>query len=92
MQRCGIRVQAERQEGEAEDIMLNVAEGAKKQFKVAAEHGELGSARVRVLIDHRCHCGKAHFSLALDGEHPPGDAAFEVDGIPMDWRHWERCS
>ncbi len=63
--------------------MLKVTEGAKKQFKVAAEQGELGSSRVRVLIDHRCHCGKAHFSLALDGKHPPEDTAFEVDDIPF---------
>lgn len=63
--------------------MLNVTEGAKKQFKIAADQGELGSSRVRVLIDHRCHCGKAHFSLALDGEPPPEDTTFEVDDIPF---------
>lgn len=63
--------------------MLNVSESAKKQFKVAAEQGELGSSRVRVFIDHRCHCGKAHFSLALDGDPPAGDTAFEVDDIPF---------
>ena len=63
--------------------MLNVTEDAKKQFKVAAKQGELGSSRVRVFIDHRCHCGKAHFSLALGGKCPPGDTTFEVDDIPF---------
>jgi len=63
--------------------MLTVTESAKKQFKVAAEQGELGSSRVRVLIDHRCHCGKAHFNLALDGEPSPEDTTFEVDDIPF---------
>jgi Fe-S cluster assembly iron-binding protein IscA len=63
--------------------MLNVTASAKKQFKVAAEQGELGSSRVRVFVDHRCHCGKAHFSLALDGECPPDHTAFEVDEIPF---------
>ncbi len=62
--------------------MLNVTESAKNRFKVAVEQGELGSSRVRVFIDHRCHYGKAHFSLALDGKCPPGDnTAFEVDDI-----------
>lgn len=63
--------------------MLNVSESAKRQFKAAADQGELGSSRVRVLIDHRCHCGKAHFSLALDGEPAPEDTTFEMDDIPF---------
>ncbi len=63
--------------------MLNVSERAKKQFRVAAEQGELGSSRVRVFIDHRCRCGKAHFSLTLDGDCPPEDTTFEVDDIPF---------
>jgi len=77
------QVRAQSQESKSGDITLNVTEAAKKQFKVAAEKGELGSSRVRVLIDHRCHCGKAHFSLALDGESPPEDTAFEADDIPF---------
>ncbi len=77
------QVRAQSQESKSGDVTLDVTEAAKKQFKVAAEKGELGSSRVRVLIDHRCHCGKAHFSLALDGESPPEDTAFEVDDIPF---------
>ncbi len=48
--------------------MLRLTERAQQQLKVALADGELASARLRVFIDHRCHCGKAHFSLALEEE------------------------
>jgi Fe-S cluster assembly iron-binding protein IscA len=63
--------------------MLNLTDRAQAQFNVAMDEGELGSSRVRVFIDHRCHCGKAHFSLALE-EHPAAeDTSFEVGGVPF---------
>ena len=63
--------------------MLKLTEPAQKQFKVVMDSGEIGSTRLRVFIDHRCHCGKAHFSLAMGDNQSPDDAAFEVDGIPF---------
>src|SRR3972149_4196614 len=39
--------------------------------------------RGRDFIDHRCHCGKAHFSLALEEEPAPDDTTFEVAEIPF---------
>jgi iron-sulfur cluster assembly accessory protein len=63
--------------------MLKLTDPAKQQFKVAMDQRELGSSRVRVFIDHRCHCGKAHFSLALE-EHPAvDDTSFDVGGVPF---------
>ena len=63
--------------------MLTVTERAQQQLKRAMEEGELADARLRVFIDHRCHCGKAHFSLALDSQPPPEDTLFEIGGIPF---------
>ena len=63
--------------------MLTLTEPAEKQLKVAIAGGEIGDARLRVFIDHRCHCGKAHFSLALSGDPAEDDAAFDVGGIPF---------
>lgn len=39
--------------------------------------------RLRVFMDHRCHCGAAHFSMALDSATHPKDLAFEVKGLPF---------
>ena len=61
--------------------MLTLTERARQQLMVAMEQGELKPARLRVFIDHRCHCGKAHFSLALADEPAAGDTAFEVGSI-----------
>jgi len=63
--------------------MLTLTDRAENQFKVALTNGELESARLRVFIDHRCHCGKAHFSLALEHQASSVDTAFDVGGIPF---------
>jgi len=63
--------------------MLRLTEPAEKQLKVAIDSGEIGDTRLRVFIDHRCHCGKAHFSLALDGDPAATDTVFDVAGIPF---------
>ena len=63
--------------------MLRLTDPAEKQLKSAIDSGEIGDARLRVFIDHRCHCGKAHFSLALSGDPAEDDAAFDVGGIPF---------
>ena len=63
--------------------MLTLTEPAQRQLRVAIESGEIGEARLRVFIDHRCHCGKAHFSLALSGDPAEEDTAFEVGKIPF---------
>ncbi len=63
--------------------MLKLTDPAVQQFKVVIDQGELGSSRVRVFIDHRCHCGKAHFSLALDQAPATEDSFFDVGGVPF---------
>ena len=64
-------------------MMLTLTEPAQRQLQVAKENGEIGDARLRVFIDHRCHCGKAHFSLALAEAPAADDTAFEVGEIPF---------
>ena len=63
--------------------MLRLTDPAEKQLKVAIDSGEIGDARLRVFIDHRGHCGNAHFSLALSGDPAEEDTAFEVGEIPF---------
>ncbi|MEE8370416.1 MAG: iron-sulfur cluster biosynthesis family protein [Dehalococcoidia bacterium] len=63
--------------------MLSLTERAQQQFKVALAEEKQASARLRVFIDHRCHCGKAHFSLTLANDSSTDDTAFEVDDIPF---------
>ena len=63
--------------------MLMLTEPAQKQFKVVMNSGEIDSTRLRVFIDHRCHCGKSHFSLAMGDNQSLDDTGFEVDGIPF---------
>ena len=63
--------------------MLSLTERAREQLEAARASSELTSARLRVFIDHRCHCGKAHFRLALEEEPSPDDTAFEVGGVPF---------
>ena len=53
--------------------------------KLLEMHGRLTEPkpRLRVFMDHRCHCGAAHFSMALDTTSQPSDLAFEVKGLPF---------
>ncbi len=62
--------------------MLTLTERAQERFTEALRE-ESPATRLRVFIDHQCHCGKAHFSLAHAGERSPEDTALEVNGIPF---------
>lgn len=62
--------------------MLMLTDRARDQLQVAIAEGEL-EGRLRVFIDHRCHCGKAHFSLALADGAAADDTPFEVGAIPF---------
>lgn len=63
--------------------MLTLTEKAREQLREAMNEGEMEQARLRVYVDHRCHCGKAHFSLTLEDEPSPQDTIFEVEEIPF---------
>ncbi len=63
--------------------MLNMTEKAGEQFKAAIAGGALDAARLRIFIDHRCHCGKAHFALAAEDDVNPDDTVFDVSGVPF---------
>lgn len=63
--------------------MLRLTNNARNQLKAAIAENDLQGSRLRVFIDHRCHCGKAHFSLALE-EHPgTEDTLFDVGEVPF---------
>ena len=40
-------------------------------------------ARVRMFIDHRCHCGKSHFTMSLQRHAEPDDLHVDVAGVPF---------
>lgn len=61
--------------------MLKLTDPAREKLIEAKASGDLKTGGLRVFIDHRCHCGKAHFSLAHGGEPSPDDTAIEVGGI-----------
>jgi len=63
--------------------MLTLTETAKERFKAGIAEGAFDAPHLRVFIDHRCHCGKAHFALALANELQPGDTTFEVGEVPF---------
>ena len=63
--------------------MLNLTERAGDELRRVFEGPDGEPGRLRVLIDHRCHCGKAHFSLALAPAALTGDTPFEVGGVPF---------
>ena len=63
--------------------MLTLTEKAQQQFKAGIDDGAFNAAHLRVFIDHRCHCGKAHFSLALENDVARDDTVFEVADIPF---------
>ena len=63
--------------------MLTVTEEAQERLRATLDEVRSPSARLRVFVDHRCHCGKAHFSLTLDEATATEDTAFDVGGIPF---------
>ena len=63
--------------------MLTLTDKAQEHLRKGIDEGVFDAARLRVFIDHRCHCGKAHFSLALEDQTADGDTAFEVGDIPF---------
>ncbi len=62
--------------------MLTLTERAQERFAEALRD-EDSATRLRVFIDHRCHCGKAHFSLTLENQPNGEDTCFDVEGIPF---------
>lgn len=63
--------------------MLGLTDNARKQLKAAIAEEELQGKRLRVFIDHRCHCGRAHFSLAMEVHPGPEDTLFDVGEVPF---------
>ena len=61
--------------------MLNLTQRAGEELRRVFEARDGGQGRLRVFIDHRCHCGKAHFSLAYAPASLPADTPFEVGGV-----------
>lgn len=61
--------------------MLTLTNRAAEEIRAGIASGQIASDVIRVSIDHRCHCGKAHFSLALAERPLLQDATLEVGGV-----------
>ena len=59
-----------------------VTERAATRFAVLLSELPQPRPRIRIFVDHRCHCGTVHFGLTVDDAHET-DAAFEVRGVPF---------
>jgi Fe-S cluster assembly iron-binding protein IscA len=64
-------------------VTIAITPEAASQLKEHFEQLQRPDARVRMFIDHRCHCGKSHFTLALEDSPRPDDARVEVEGVPF---------
>ncbi|MHB1065797.1 MAG: iron-sulfur cluster biosynthesis family protein [Georgenia sp.] len=60
---------------------VRISEQATAPLQQVISRGERGAA-LRIYVDHRCHCGGVKYGMAL-GQALPGDAQFEVSGIPV---------
>lgn len=63
--------------------MLTITERATAELQKVIDNLPEPRSRLRVFIDHRCHCGTVHFSMALDDNVQNDDQAFDVEGVPF---------
>ncbi len=63
--------------------MLYVSERAGAELKKRIESSSSPDPRLRIFIDHRCDCGRAHFGLTLADAMAESDSRFEVGGVPF---------
>jgi Fe-S cluster assembly iron-binding protein IscA len=64
-------------------MTIAITPDAATRLREHFERMQRPQARVRMLIDHRCHCGKSHFALTLDDEARPEDLRVDVAGVPF---------
>lgn len=64
-------------------MTIAITPEAASQLKEHFEGLERPGARVRPFIDHRCHCGKAHFTMSLQDHAEPDDLRVDVEGVPF---------
>lgn len=63
--------------------MLRLTDQAAAQLQALLASRGQDQLRLRVFLDHRCHCGASHFSMTLDDTARDGESTFEVKGIPF---------
>jgi len=61
--------------------MLKLTESAASELKTLMDRLPEPQPRLRVYIDHRCHCGNVHFSMKLEHEISESDSEFALQGI-----------
>jgi iron-sulfur cluster assembly accessory protein len=63
--------------------MISLSERAANEFRALLDALPEPRPRVRVFVDHRCHCGNVHFSMALEPRASDGDQEFVAAGVPF---------
>ena len=64
-------------------MTIAITREAASQLKTHFDRLDRPDARVRLSIDHRCHCGKAHFTMSLQDHAEPDDLRVDVEGVPF---------
>ncbi len=61
--------------------MLKVSESAAGELKALFDPLPEPQPRLRVFIDHRCHCGNVHFGMKIEDQISEYDVVFAVQGV-----------
>lgn len=64
-------------------MTIAITPPAASQLKDHFDRLNRPDAFVRLFIDHRCHCGKAHFTMSVQDHAEPDDLRVDVEGVPF---------
>ena len=64
-------------------MTIAITRDAASQLKDHFDRLKKPDAFVRLFIDHRCHCGKAHFTMSVQDHVDPDDVRVDVEGVPF---------
>ncbi|MBT9258467.1 MAG: iron-sulfur cluster assembly accessory protein [Clostridiales bacterium] len=63
-------------------MALEITKPALQQLKTLWEKEGDPKPYLRILIQHRCHCGNVHFGMGWD-DRQEGDWVLEMEGLPI---------
>ncbi|HEY3117456.1 MAG TPA: iron-sulfur cluster assembly accessory protein [Chloroflexota bacterium] len=63
--------------------MINVSDKAAAEMKRFIAEAEDPETAVHIFVESACHCGAAHYGMALGSEIPSGANIQEMDGIRL---------
>ena len=64
-------------------MTIAITPAAASQLKDHFDRLRRPEAVVRLFVDHRCHCGKAHFTMSVQDHAQADDLRVDVQGVPF---------